>query len=466
MNNHTLLWFQRDLRIEDNPALAWAVKRGNPIIAVYVHSPDEDAPWQPGAASRWWLHQSLQRLSKDLSRHGVELRLFEANSVEKIPQLADACSADAVVWTNRHEPDRIKHESTIERTLRERGISVRRFRDELLAGPDRFLTTSKQTPYKVFTPFYQRLRRELDLSQPGHNDIPPRWKSRSASCSFTDTLKLDQLNLLDKHPWHQKLHTHWSPGEQDALRRLEHFVEQTLEGYPVQRDIPAEAGTSMLSPHLAFGEISPWRILHALVPLIEFGDAAHADAAESFLRQLVWREFARYILWHFPETKTKAMDKRFTPAFWKKDAARLRDWQRGNSGIPIIDAGMRQLWECGWMHNRVRMLVASLLTKNLGIPWQAGARWFWDTLVDADLANNSMGWQWVAGCGVDAAPYFRIFNPETQARRFDPDRRYVQQWLDPDHVLRQRKPVIDLAVSRADALERYNRLVRGRRETS
>ena len=462
MINHTLLWFQRDLRIEDNPALAWAVKRGNPVIAVYAHSPDEDAPWQPGAASRWWLHQSLQRLSKDLSHYGIELRLFSANSVEKIPRLAEACSADAVVWTNRHEPRRIELESTIDRILHERGITVRRFRDELLGVPDRYLTATKHTPYKVFTPFSQRLRRELDLSQPCHEDIPPRWKSQPASCLLADALKLDQLNLLDDHPWHQKLHEHWSPGEQDAMRRLEHFVEQVLEDYPVQRDFPAEAGTSTLSPHLAFGEISPWRIVNALAPLIEFGEVAAADAAESFLRQLIWREFARYILWHFPETATEPMDKRFTPAFWKMNDARLRDWQRGNTGIAIIDAGMHQLWETGWMHNRVRMLVASLLTKNLGIPWQAGARWFWDTLVDADLANNSMGWQWVAGCGVDAAPYFRIFNPETQARRFDPDRRYVQQWPAPDRTPRPPEPVIDLAVSRDDALERYNRFVRGR----
>jgi deoxyribodipyrimidine photo-lyase len=464
MNKQTLIWFQRDLRIEDNPALAWAAHRGNPVVAIYVHSPDEDAPWPAGAASRWWLHHSLLRLSKALSHRGVTLHLVKADSVDTIPRFAETCNADAVVWTDRHEPRRIEHEAAIERTLRDRGITVQRFRDELLTEPGHFLTASKHSPYRVFTPFYRRLRRELQLSHHNYAGMPTGWKSRPATCPCGEAMDLNRLDLLDDHPWHEKLHEHWTPGEPDAVRRLERFVEQALERYPVQRDFPAQAGTSTLSPHLAFGEISPRRILNTLAPLIEFGEAAIADAAENFLRQLIWREFARYILWHFPETTAEPMDKRFTRAFWAMDDARLRAWQRGNTGIAIVDAGMRELWQTGWMHNRVRMLVASLLTKNLGIPWQAGARWFWDTLVDADLANNSMGWQWVAGCGVDAAPFFRIFNPDTQARRFDPDRRYMQRWCDP--AKRTCEPVVDLAVSRSEALERYSHRIRNNREIS
>jgi deoxyribodipyrimidine photo-lyase len=461
---HTLLWFQHDLRLTSNPALDWALQRGSPLSAVYVHSPAEEAPWEPGPASRWWLHHSLQRLSADLRQHGIKLAFFRANSVEIIPQLATACSADAVVWTNRHEPRRIEHENVIERQLHGQGITVQRFQDGLLTGPGQFLTATSNTPYKVFTPFYRRLRRELSLAETSQHDESPAWTSISPVPLQTGSASLEELGLLDEHCWHEKLHRHWSPGEADALRRLDRFVSDALSNYGEQRDIPASDGTSSLSPHLHFGEISPRQIVNTLAPLIEFHGGNMATAAEGFLRQLLWREFARYILWHFPETSSEPMNRKFTPSFWKNDKAGLHRWQRGTTGIPIVDAGMRQLWETGWMHNRVRMLVASLLTKNMGIPWQQGARWFWETLVDADLANNSMGWQWVAGCGVDAAPYFRIFNPHTQARRFDPGQTYTKHWLQNQPAQPPVEPVVDLAASRSKALDRYNRLVRGQRK--
>jgi deoxyribodipyrimidine photo-lyase len=272
-------------------------------------------------------------------------------------------------------------------------------------------------------------------------------------------LELEQLDLVDDHIWHQKLEKHWSPGEATAADRLDRFIDEALTNYHTDRNIPALDGTSGLSPHLHFGEISPQQIVSALAPLIECQGGSIGSAAEGFLRQLIWREFARYILWHFPETSTESMNRKFTKSFWSHHTVNLKKWQQGKTGIPIIDAGMKQLWATGTMHNRVRMLVASLLTKNMGIAWQEGARWFWDTLVDADLANNSMGWQWVAGCGVDAAPYFRIFNPDTQAQRFDEQGVYVDRWLKITSSTSQTRPVVDLAISRSRALDRYNSMI-------
>ena len=273
-------------------------------------------------------------------------------------------------------------------------------------------------------------------------------------------MNLQQLELVDNHVWHEKLHNHCSPGEQSATDKLDKFIDEALICYRTQRDIPAIDATSALSAHLHFGEISTQQIVTALVPLIEIQGAEIGEAAEAFLRQLIWREFARYTLWHFPQTSTDSMNPKFTTSFWKSDIKNLRKWQRGETGIPIIDAGMKQLWETGTMHNRVRMLVASLLTKNMGIAWQEGARWFWDTLVDADLANNSMGWQWVAGCGVDAAPYFRIFNPNTQAQKFDKQGTYVHRWIKGTPGQMQKKPIVDLSISRARALDRYKHTVK------
>jgi deoxyribodipyrimidine photo-lyase len=456
----TVLWFQRDLRIENNPALDWAIARNRPIIAVYIHSPDEDMPWAPGAASSWWLYHSLEKLRSGLAARNIKLFFFKANSVESIPAIAQLSNANVVSWTNRHEPSRRECESRIEKQLQKDGVKVKRFRDEILHHPESFLTESQNTPYKVFTPFYKRLRRELDLTSITLSTSDPEWRSPDANHSFHDAVELEQLGLLDHHPWHHKLHRYWVPGESNAHERLDHFLDDALEEYGEKRDFPSIEGTSSLSPYLHFGEISPSHILNALAPLIEFGDSNSAKAAESFFRQLVWREFARYILHHFPQTTNEPMNRKFTQSFWKNDSDKLEHWQRGETGIPIVDAGMQQLWETGWMHNRVRMLVASLLTKNLGIAWQDGARWFWDTLVDADLANNSMGWQWVAGCGVDAAPYFRVFNPYTQAERFDPEHRYIKRWNKISQENEPRLPMVDVASSRNSALEKYNRLIR------
>jgi len=457
---NTLLWLQRDLRVSDNLALNWALQQGKPIIAIYIHSPQEDAPWAAGAASRWWLQESLKKLSVDLLKLNIKLQFFKDDSVSKISQLVKEYPIDSVVWTNRHEPKRIQCEEKIETELSNSGIFVKRCKDELLTQPDAFLTASKHTPYKVFTPFYKKLRRELNLSD-FYKTNNAHFKTSELPAHLPEnSLNLEQLKLVDDHNWHEKLHNYWSPGEQSAIDKLDSFIDETLVCYRMQRDIPAIDATSGLSAHLHFGEISAQQIVTALVPLIEIQGGKFGEAAEGFLRQLIWREFARYILWHFPETCTDSMNEKFTTSFWKSDSKNLKKWQQGETGIPIIDAGMKQLWETGTMHNRVRMLVASLLTKNMGIAWQQGARWFWNTLVDADLANNSMGWQWVAGCGVDAAPYFRIFNPNTQAQKFDKQGSYINRWVKSTPSLLQKKPIVDLSISRAKALDRYKHIIR------
>ncbi|MCW8932336.1 MAG: DNA photolyase family protein [Gammaproteobacteria bacterium] len=456
---NTLIWFQRDLRIKDNLALNWALRRGNPIIAIFIHNPDEDVPWQTGAASSWWLHHSLKSLTDDLSKHGIQLHCFKANSQQKIRQLVSSYHINAVTWTNRHEPKRIQYENAIEAMLLKKNITVKRVKDELLQNYNAFLTKTHKTPYKVFTPFYKRLRQELSMKESVELVTKKQWQACSKPVIKTIGSELKELSLLTEHRWHEKLSSHWTPGEKTASEKLNQLISHTLINYSIDRDYPKLAGTSSLSPHLHFGEISPQQILNALLPYLTFFSSNKSNNAESFLRQLIWRDFARYILWNFPDTATQAMNKKFKQNFWKFDEEKLHKWQQGQTGIPIIDAGMKQLWETGWMHNRVRMLSASFLTKNLGIPWQEGAQWFWKTLVDADLANNSMGWQWVAGCGVDAAPYFRIFNPYTQTQRFDKDQCYIKQWLDLKNTEINSKAIIDIKQSRANALLRYQRLI-------
>ncbi len=467
---NTLVWFQRDLRLAENPALNWALQRGRPVAAVFVHSSEEDEPWQTGPASSWWLHHSLLKLSADLQQRGIKLHFFKAHSKQKIPELLSTFQADAITWTNRPEPQRVLCETEIDTTLNKKGFLVKRFQDELLLDGNDFLTKTRNTPYRVFTPFYKRLRQQLNHSSFHHSDTETLWPPGAPVLSDIDTsqvnaLNLNQLGLLGKHPWHTKLSRHWQPGEEGALKKLDFFIAHNLEQYSQHRDFPRINGTSGLSPHLHFGEISPQQIFTALEPFITFYDSKRSDNSEGFLRQLIWREFARYTLRHFPDTANQPMNKKFTQSFWQFDNAKLEQWQRGTTGVPIIDAGMRQLWETGWMHNRVRMLAASFLTKNLGIPWLEGARWFWHTLVDADLANNSMGWQWVAGCGVDAAPYFRIFNPLTQTQRFDRNHAYINRWNKTPVKNTATSAIVDVAQSRKEALLRYKRLMKGQAAT-
>lgn len=466
-----LVWFRRDLRLADNPALDRALRSHERVLPVYAHAPEEEAPWSPGAASRWWLHHSLGALDADLRRRGSALHVVRGASLECLRQLARATDAVAVYWNRCHEPSAIARDRAIKQALREDGLIAESCNGSLLCEPARIATAAGE-PYRVFGPFWRRLRAGLQPRPP----LPaPR---RVASPALDGGLAPEELALRPHLAWADGFPAFWQPGEHGAARALRRFVDDALGDYAGARDRPAEAGTSRLSPHLHFGEVSPMQLVWAIEELRLAGVAA--DGAEAWLRELGWREFAQHLLFHYPHLPERNLDPRFDRFAWgADDPMALARWQRGRTGIPIVDAGMRELWHSGWMHNRVRMLVASLLTKNLRQHWLHGARWFWDTLVDADLANNAQGWQWSAGCGVDAAPYFRIFNPVSQGERFDPDGAYVRRWVpeladvaapvvhrpwtDPA-VLRRSgypAPMLDLAETRADALAAWRALRAG-----
>jgi len=416
-----LVWFRRDLRLHDNPALSAALRAHEQVLCAYIHAPDEEAPWAPGAASRWWLHHSLAALDAQLRQRGAALHLRGGPTQRELDALLRATGAEAVYWNRLYEPAIVARDTRIKQHLLARGVHAHSFNASLLEEPWQTLNT-QDTPYKVFTPYWRRRRAALEPRPP--LSAPRRIAARECP----DGVALEALRLLPTIAWDEGLHSSWTPGEAGARARLRQFLASGVQHYAQGRDVPAHDYTSQLSPHLHFGEIGPRQIVWALLggahePLPE-------QARETFLRELGWREFAHYLLYHFPRSAEHNFDERFDAFTWaRRNAALLRRWQRGRTGIPIVDAGMRQLWHTGWMHNRVRMLVASWLTKNLRQHWLEGARRFWDTLVDADLANNTLGWQWTAGTSADAAPYFRIFNPVTQGERFDADGAYVRRWV-------------------------------------
>ncbi|HKY92482.1 MAG TPA: deoxyribodipyrimidine photo-lyase [Nevskiaceae bacterium] len=476
-----LVWFRRDLRIADQPALAAAVARHDHVVPVYVFAPDEEVPWAPGAASRWWLHHSLAALGASLEALGAPLILRHGASLAELRALVRDTRADAVYWTRLYEPAVVARDRHVKRALRDDGLQVESFNAALLCEPFETRTTSGQ-PYRVFTPFFRSGAAKLAASL-ASGRAPVAGPTRLVPVKPQPaSLPLDALGLLPKIGWDRGFYAEWTPGEDGAHARLEAFCDGGLSEYRAGRDLPAIDATSRLSAALHFGEVSPLSLVARLERLAAERHAAGLRAnAEWFVRELWWREFAHHLLFHFPRTPEEPLVERFAQLQWRRRteyAADLVAWQRGRTGIPIVDAGMRQLWQTGWMHNRVRMLVASFLTKNLLVPWQEGARWFWDTLVDASLANNTLGWQWTAGCGADAAPYFRIFNPVLQGRKFDADGAYVRRYvpelarlsevhapweaasdlLDTGGVRLGHsypRPVADLAASRARALEAY-----------
>jgi deoxyribodipyrimidine photo-lyase len=444
----TLVWFRRDLRLADNPALAAACEGGGRVVPAYVHAPEEEGDWPPGAASRWWLHHSLERLAESLKKRGSGLHLRLGPSADALLSLARETGARRVVWNRLYEPSLVARDADVERELRSAGLEVETFNAALFFEPWE-TKTAQDGPYRVFTPFWRSCGARLD-TLPLPNPAPRLIlgvESNSPGVSVAD------LGLLPKVRWDSGLAAAWTPGEDGAQRRLEEFCAAALAGYDTGRNRPDQPGSSRLSPFLHFGEIGPRQCLAAVRGALLDRPSARG-AADSFVRELGWREFAHHLLHHFPHTTTEPLDKRFAAFPWEPDERWLAAWQRGRTGYPIVDAGMRELWSTGWMHNRVRMVVASFLTKNLRQPWLAGARWFWDTLVDADLANNTLGWQWTAGCGADAAPFFRIFNPELQAARHDPDGAYVRRWLT-DPLGDFPPPVVDFRESRAAALAAY-----------
>lgn len=408
----TILWLRNDLRLNDQPAFVQAALDQAALIPVFIWAPEEEGSWPLGGASRWWLHYSLKALQEQLHERGLQLVIRRGPSLTALKQLISETGADTVFWTRRYEPYAMQRDASVKAALRQTGIRAESFKGQLLFEPWTVFTKERK-PYQVFTPFWKScLTQQLPRDLLGSPELIPFKK--------LETVPLNQLELLPKIHWDKGLAETWQPGEQGALERLNQFKNK-IGDYAHARDVPGlPDGVSHLSPHLHFGEISPYTIWNCLK------DLPHADV---FLRQLGWREFAHHVLYHFPFTTDKPMRPSFQNFPWKKDQNALINWQKGTTGYPIVDAGMRELWTTGWMHNRVRMLVGSFLVKDLMLPWQEGAKWFWDTLVDADMANNSLGWQWVAGSGADAAPYFRIFNPTTQGEKFDPQGVYVRKWI-------------------------------------
>ena len=420
-----IVWFRRDLRLEDNPALSAAMNAHAHVVCAYIHAPDEEVPWVPGAASRWWLHHSLQALGSDIARRGATLHICSGATHSVLEALIAECHAEAVYWNRLYEPALIERDSAIKQRLRELGVAAHSFNASLLIEPWK-IQTGDGGPYKVFTPYWRKSRAQL-VAQP-----PAPAPKRIASPAVSGAVELESLRLLPRVAWDGEFRSHWQPGERGAHALLRRFCADALSDYPLGRDRPDHDHTSRLSPHLHFGEIGPRQIVWTLEePARERGLGQGAAPAEAYLRELGWRDFSHHLLFHFPQTPERNLNAQFDRFPWAgQDGEAIARWQRGETGIPIVDAGMRQLWKSGWMHNRVRMIAASFLTKNLRQHWLHGARWFWDTLVDADLANNTQGWQWTAGCGADAAPYFRIFNPVTQGQRFDPDGVYVRRWVE------------------------------------
>lgn len=418
-----LVWFRLDLRIADHPALAAAARTGRPVIPVFVWAPDEEAPWAPGAASRWWLHYSLAALDTELRAIGSRLVIRRGSTAAALHGLRRETGADTIFWSRRYEPAVRARDERIAAALKADGARTEIFNGALLFEPEA-LRTQSGAPYRVFTPFWRAC---LAASEPREPIPPPRRLPAPAAWPVSDPLVT--LDLLPRVPWDSGLKVAWTPGERGAQRVMESFLEGALADYHQGRDCPGRPGTSRLSPHLHFGEVSPRQIWHAVRESEMLRtQRGTVRGAESYLREMGWREFAHHLLFYFPHTAERPLDARFDRFPWRTDPAGFRAWRRGHTGFPIVDAGMRELWHTGWMHNRARMMVASFLVKDLLVSWREGARWFWDTLVDADLANNTLGWQWTAGCGADAAPYFRIFNPVLQGAKYDPDGAYVRRW--------------------------------------
>ena len=465
MSTHrTILWFRNDLRLSDNPALFSAVRAGT-ILPIFVHDETHPEDLKPGSASRVWLHHSLQSLSMSLDGR---LAVFCGDPLKLIPNLVARYQITQVSWNRQYEPWAIKRDTRLKKSLKDSGIVVESYNGSLLWEPWE-IHKSDKTPYRVFTPFFRKGC--LSATEPRKPLSKPQ---KINFLEHQEPTAVDTLDLMPSVTWHESLMDHWDIGENGAQKRLKTFIGSGIKKYKEGRNFPAENYVSCLSPHLHFGEISPNQAWH---------DARNLPMNENidhFCSELGWREFSHNLLFHNPNLPTVNLQKKFDKFPWSTDTNHLTAWQRGLTGIPFVDAGMRELWATGTMHNRVRMVVGSFLVKNLLLDWRHGERWFWDCLFDADLANNSAGWQWVAGCGADAAPYFRIFNPVTQGQKFDPTGTYIRQyipeiaklpnkylcnpWEAPSDVLSLAevilgdtypKPIISLSSSRSLALQAF-----------
>ena len=462
-------WFRQDLRIKDNPSLESAAKYKS-FIPIYILDDENAKEFAMGSASRWWLHHSLQTLNKSL---GGNLLFFKGNPEEIFKQLLEDQDISYMSWNRCYEPWRIDRDKKIKKNLEEKNIQAESFCGSLLWEP---WTISKDdgTPYRVFTPFYKK---------GCLNSIEPRLPNDSSSLKNVNTHKLhssslDSLDLMPKIKWYKGFESEWSPGEDGADKSLDEFLDSGLINYKEGRNFPSQKFVSRLSPHLHFGEISPNEVWYRAKTKETLNGIEKSLA--HFHSELGWREFSYYLLYHFPDLPSVNFQRKFDTFPWQKNDELLQLWKKGMTGYPIVDAGMRELWKTGYMHNRLRMVVGSFLVKNLLIDWREGEAWFWDCLIDADLASNSASWQWVAGSGADAAPYFRIFNPITQGLKFDPEGEYTKKyvpelkdlpnkylfnpWEAPKEVLEVAgvelgkdypEPIVDLKISRELALEAF-----------
>jgi deoxyribodipyrimidine photo-lyase len=445
----TLVWLRDDLRVRDNPALHAAAERGGAVVCLYVL--DETPGIRPlGGASRWWLHGSLAALAGQLHELGLFLTLRRGQAADVVREVVAETDATAVLWNRRYGEAERAIDTGLKAGLRASGITAESFGGTLLFEPWTVLT-GQGTPYRVFTPFWRAC-----LGAPPPRLPLPAPPAASLHHRRVASEDLASWELLPTRPdWAEGLRRRWRPGAESAHATLTAFLHSRLDRYVDERDLPAEDGTSSLSPHLRFGEISPFEVWHAASEHRR-AHPADAGAATAFLRQIGWREFAYHLLFHVPSITTENLRPEFDRFPWASLTAAEREaWQQGRTGIPLVDAGMRELWQTGVMHNRVRMAAASLLVKNMRAHWRAGEEWFWDTLVDADPASNALNWQWVAGSGPDAAPYFRIFNPELQAKKFDPNGSYVQRYVPEAGTDAYPAPILDLADSRREALAAY-----------
>jgi deoxyribodipyrimidine photo-lyase len=452
---HTaLVWFRQDLRLADNPALQAAVASGASIVPVFIWSPAEEGDWAPGAASRWWLHQSLQRLHESLEQRGSQLIIRQGPALQMLCELAADTGATAVYWNRRYEPAAVAIETQLRQSLPAAGLVAHSYQSALLCEPWT-VQTGTGGPYQVFTPYWRTWLQQVKVPAPTASP-----EALAAPAHWPHSVPLTALKLQSSLPWSASLAEHWTPGEAQARQQLLQFARLGLSDYATARDRPDQDGTSRLSAHLHWGEISPRQVWTAVAKASErAGDTTGQWQQGRYIAELVWREYAAHVLHHYPTLPERPKNPQFERMVWRDDAAQFAAWTQGRTGIRLVDAGMRQLWQTGWMHNRVRMVAASLLVKNLLLPWQDGQRWFWDTLVDADLASNALGWQWVAGTGPDAAPFFRIFNADTQAEKFDPAGDYRQRWVpEGGRSTAALKPIVDLKTSRVRALAAYQAL--------
>lgn len=475
MKTPTIVWLRQDLRLQDNPALFSAAQEGKPLILLYIYDTEYPERWKMGGARKWWLHHSLSALEADLKAKGMRLLLRKGDPLEILKELAKKTKAQAVFWNRCYEPFALKRDRLVEKELKSADITFKNFNGSLLAEPWE-ITNQSGGSYKVFSQFWKNVLKAIDPTPP----LPVPKMQPYEDAMHGDSL--DDWKLLPSAPdWSEGISAFWKPGERGANEALADFVKDALFIYKEERDFPAKDSTSFLSPHLHQGELSPRQAWHAVAG--KGGTGSQKASVDCFLSEIGWREFSYHLLYHFPDLPQTPFVDKFKRFPWDENARKLKAWQKGITGYPIVDAGMRQLWEIGWMHNRVRMIAASFLTKDLFIHWRKGEEWFWDTLVDADLANNSASWQWVAGSGADAAPYFRIFNPVLQGEKFDSEGEYIREWVPelkllpakyihkpweaPEEVLKRAgielgstypKPIVDHKEAREEALKRFKAL--------